>query len=119
MTAMSLDRDKLVRVLGMLGSSHDGEIAAAGRAADRLLRDAGLRWPDVILPALTGPRRERNLDTIRDTIEFVLEFEDVLSDWEVSFCRSIARARYRLSQKQLEVLDRLVEKCQRAKARAA
>jgi hypothetical protein len=117
MTAVSLDRDRLAKLCGLFGS-HIGERANAAAAADKLIRQAGLRWPDILLPALP-PGRQRSLDTIADMIEFVLDFEDVLSEWEVSFCRSIARARYRLSQKQLEVLDRLVEKCQRAEARAA
>jgi len=45
---MPLDKRKLSRVLGMLGSAHDGEIAAAGRMADEMVRKAGLTWHDVI-----------------------------------------------------------------------
>jgi hypothetical protein len=40
-----LDRDKLAKVLGMLGSAHEGEIAAAGRAANQMIRAAGTTWP--------------------------------------------------------------------------
>lgn len=52
----SIDRAKLVRILGMLGSDHAGEIAAAGRAAHKLVCAAGLGWHDMILPALAPPR---------------------------------------------------------------
>lgn len=45
-----LDKRKLAMVLGMLGSAHDGEIAAAGRQATTMLRTAGLTWHDVIKP---------------------------------------------------------------------
>ena len=38
----ALDRDRLVRVLGMLGSEHMGERAAAAAKADALIRAAGI-----------------------------------------------------------------------------
>jgi hypothetical protein len=40
--------DRLVKLLGMLGSHHDGERANAARLADALVRERGLRWRDVI-----------------------------------------------------------------------
>jgi hypothetical protein len=39
---LSLDASaaqRLVRLLGMLGSAHDGEVATAGRMADRVIRE--------------------------------------------------------------------------------
>jgi hypothetical protein len=39
---------KLVKVLGMLGSDHDGERANAARMAAQILKDAGLTWYDVL-----------------------------------------------------------------------
>ena len=39
---------RLVKVLGMLGSPHVGERAAAGLNADQLVKQLGLRWPDII-----------------------------------------------------------------------
>jgi hypothetical protein len=47
MTA-ALDRGRLARVLGRLGSSFDAEVVTAARMADDLVRSAGLTWPDVI-----------------------------------------------------------------------
>lgn len=41
-------QDRLVKLLGMLGSAHDGEVAAAGRAASEYLRQRGMQWADVI-----------------------------------------------------------------------
>jgi len=49
---MPLDKRKLVMVLGMLGSAHDGEIAAAGRSAAKMVREAGLTWREVIRPPI-------------------------------------------------------------------
>lgn len=55
--AASLDRAKFLKVLGMLGSAHDGERAAATNRACAMLADAGLTWDDVIVTpaATTGP----------------------------------------------------------------
>jgi hypothetical protein len=39
---------KLVKVLGMLGSTHAGERDNAARQATRMLKDAGLTWYDVV-----------------------------------------------------------------------
>ena len=47
-TQPALDAEKLLKVLGMLGSAHPGEVAAAGRAAHKLISDTGLRWQDLI-----------------------------------------------------------------------
>jgi len=43
-----LDRERLAAVLGMMGSDHDGEALTAARTACRLLKAAGLTWPQVI-----------------------------------------------------------------------
>ena len=45
-----IDRERLIKLLGLLGSDHNGEIAAAARMADALIRDAGVTWADVIAP---------------------------------------------------------------------
>jgi hypothetical protein len=34
--------EKLTKILGMLGSAHDGEVASAGKKACELLRDLGM-----------------------------------------------------------------------------
>src|SRR5271166_5601548 len=55
-------RDRLVKLLGMLGSDHEGERANAARMAHEHLQLAGLTWCDVILatPAQeTKPRTQR------------------------------------------------------------
>jgi hypothetical protein len=47
--------DRLVKLLGMVGSAHDGEALNAARLADKLLRDAGLTWADVIGTPAASP----------------------------------------------------------------
>jgi hypothetical protein len=43
-----VDLARLGKLLGMLGSDRDGEIANAGRAADKLIRNAGMAWADFV-----------------------------------------------------------------------
>jgi hypothetical protein len=106
--------DKLVKVLGMLGSDHDGEVAAAGRRAHSMLKAEGLTWVDVIKPAdpkseqPQRPQRRRGVSPT-DTAALCLLWPEVLTDWETDFCRSIV-GRRRISAKQTEVLDKIARK---------
>jgi hypothetical protein len=45
-----LDLSRLGRVIALVGSAHDGEALAAARTADRLLREAGIGWGDLLAP---------------------------------------------------------------------
>ena len=108
--------DKLVKVLGMLGSAHDGEVAAAGRRAHSMLKAEGLTWVDVIKPAAPkseqpqrSQRRWRKTTSPSDTAALCLLWPEVLTDWETNFCRSIV-GRRRISAKQTVVLERLARK---------
>jgi len=52
---------RLAKILGLLGSDHDGERAAAGLKADQLLRESGLTWRDIIAPPIVpDPPRIRS-----------------------------------------------------------
>ena len=44
-------RDRLVKLLGMLGSSGDGEVVNAARMAEDLRLKLKLTWPDLIVAA--------------------------------------------------------------------
>ena len=119
MSAVSLDRDRLTKLLGMLGSAHDGEVLAAARQAERLRAEARLSWAEILVPALPPPRPSPANMTVAAAVAFVLDHEDALTDWESDFLRSISRQRFPLSPKQAAILERLVSKARRAEARAA
>jgi hypothetical protein len=116
---------RLAKILGMLGSDYDGEIAAAGRRANAMIKRAGLTWDEVISSSVPIPqppqrprRRWRTPGTPSDTAALCLQWRDeVLTDWEAGFCRSIV-GRHRISAKQAGVLARIVDKVE-AFARAA
>ncbi len=105
-------REKLSKILGMLGSDHAGERASAGAAANRMVRDAGLTWPDVIGRTDVGGeghhRVWREPSNDREAVVICLAFDEVLTDWEIRFCRSIIKQK-RLSEKQRVILVRLVD----------
>jgi hypothetical protein len=44
------DKDRLIKLLGMMGSDHMGERAVAAAKADELIRSHGMTWADVVLP---------------------------------------------------------------------
>jgi hypothetical protein len=43
-----MDMDRLIKILGMTGSSHDGEALAALRMAQKLMSSHGKTWKDLI-----------------------------------------------------------------------
>ena len=105
---------RLVGVLARLGSDFDGERAAAGLLASRMLRDRGLTWSDVLqvrLPAYEqsteAPRRDA--DNGAD-LALCLRCLAQLSDWERKFVRSVATVSRRTpgqSRKLAEIADAL------------
>jgi hypothetical protein len=102
-------REKLAAVLGMLGSTHDGEALNAARLADRMRRAAGVTWTDLLSgPAVCTyppPRRPH----WRDLIAECRHRPGLLTAWEQRFLASIMR-RSHLSQKQLTVLEAIAAK---------
>jgi hypothetical protein len=50
MSGNDLDRQRVARIIAMAGSRHDGEALNAVRTVDRLIREAGLSWEDLLTP---------------------------------------------------------------------
>jgi hypothetical protein len=74
--------ERLVKLLGMLGSAHDGERAAAGLKAHELVRRHGLTWSDILLAAPAPPPK--------------LGWRDKLTACAAPHCLKQPRARVRL-----------------------
>jgi hypothetical protein len=115
------DRDRLTRLLGMLGSAYDGEVANAGRLADRLVRGAGVTWADVIAPALPPPERNAHGDTAADPLRgdwramaaACTRFPHLVDKWEWKFLSGLQRFP-KLSTKQHTILIRIVTRLRAA-----
>lgn len=53
---MSLDVEKLIKVVGLLASTHDGERASAARMASDVLKAYGVSWEEVFRSAFEPGR---------------------------------------------------------------
>ncbi len=112
------ERNRLVGILGRLGSDFDGERAAAGLLADRMIRSAGLTWSDLLqAEAPTPPPTPPAHDVARaDAVGICARFADHLTVWEDNFIDGIAR-RPVLSAKQLRTLQNIASELQRRAGR--
>jgi hypothetical protein len=105
-----IDRQKLAKLLGMFSSSHDGEVVNAARLVEKMRRDTGLSWPQILAEGDDG---------FDAAIAPLLDHLNLLSAWEREFVISIAgRSERELSPKQRAVLQRLRLKA-KARRRAA
>ena len=67
-THQHLDLERLVRVIAMGGSEHDGEALAAMRQADRLISEAGMTWHEVLLPGRVIEALTAEAQQLRDEL---------------------------------------------------
>lgn len=120
------DRDKLVKILRMFSSDHDGEVASAARRAHKMVKDRMLDWEDLIIPIQrSDARQDRSWkqqwhqeeahedDDEAGLIHKCSELNMSLSEWEQEFISSISESIVewgRLTAKQRSVLDRIVNK---------
>lgn len=114
-------REKLVKVLAMLSSTHDGEVLAAARLSSAMVREASLTWADLIVSS-TGPTHgyvsnhkmaAACLSADRDTAVFDVD--------ESQFLRLIAsqlRRHHVLSQKDRDRLRSLYQRAAAARTAA-
>lgn len=85
---------RLAKVLGMLGSHHDGEVLSAARKAHEIVKGADLTWHDVLM---TTPRLPSPASPIEDDDHAEVRFAEALlghpalNDWEFIFLTSIAK----------------------------
>jgi hypothetical protein len=118
-------RQRLARLLGVMGSDHDGEVLNAARMADRLVREQGATWHEVVGSPTTPGRQPpgfgnedvlAQFPTVGAAAWFCRCWPELLSPWERDFVASIPGFR-RLSPKQAAVLRKLVLRVMAAGAR--
>ena len=112
--------DRLTKLLGMLGSAHDGERAVAAAKADELVRSRGLTWSDVVArpQPVSAPRRSSSEawhepETIREKIDAALRYRRLLNAWEESFLLDLKKYRHH-SPKQAACVSRIYRKVRAA-----
>jgi|SRR5689334_2334012 len=106
-----LDRERLVKLLGLLGSEHGGEVGAAGRHADALIKRAGLTWRDVLISAL--PQITAVSFGVVDDITFCLQRRHRLNEWEAQFIASLREQHFPPTTRQRNKLNAIVDKVRR------
>lgn len=106
------ERTRLVGVLGMLGSDHDGERASAALLASRLVRDRGLTW-DVLI--LGGGRQDGGTSSDgpgagwRTVLAFCQRHQAALSDWEAHFTCNLRDRRTVPTPRQIAKLNQVAD----------
>jgi len=109
MTGLSApDRTKLARVLALLGSDQAGERDAAGLAAHRLIRAAGVTWAQALGPQPAG-HRAPEIGTWRQTVRDCLQHPGSLRKWEAKFLADLHEFRHP-SPKQRHVLAEIADR---------
>jgi hypothetical protein len=107
------DRERLAKLLAMFSSTFDGEVLNAALSAERLVKQRGLSWQDVLLGDTNAPgsdpRPSYRAPSHRAEIDACLEKANLLTEWERRFLADIG-LRYSLSEKQRMVLERIKEK---------
>jgi hypothetical protein len=122
MTAMlsNPEREKLAKLLGLLGSAHQGERDAAGLAAHRLVKASGVKWCDVVCIPQTAPagRSQHATDPFgggdwRSIAVACGRYPYLLNKWEHEFLSGLPRVP-RLSAKQSATFTGIVTRLRTA-----
>lgn len=126
------DRERLEKLVGMLGSSFDGERTNAARAIAAMAERHKLTITELVFgnsthiarsqqPRRRAPQRE-TLDRLATIAARAQELEFVLTEWECQFSEDVAeryRNDYELSEKQLLVAEKIIRKVDIAEQRDA
>jgi hypothetical protein len=114
---------RLSKVLGLLGSSHDGEALAAGRRANAMVRSASCTWSDLVQPPRLPPPDPEDVSELQ-MAEACLECsQDIFDEREIKFLAAIGvqlrRGGKPLSPKQTSWLAALYDRAQPFTRRSA
>jgi hypothetical protein len=108
------ERERLAKLLGMLGSDHAGERDAAGLAAHRLVKASGVTWSSIVcIPQDAYRRQETSAHDWRSLAMACTRFPLLWDKWESEFVYGLPRFP-RLSIKQGQKLTAIVTRLQAA-----
>ena len=107
---------RLVKLLGMCGSAHAGERSVAALKADKLVRECGLTWHDVVRVPTGGRKAAGILRAWQIKRNFCLQHAALLREREQQFLISLGHWRGDLTEKQHAWLSAIFNRLQRAAA---
>lgn len=121
MPELSQKRCRLAKILGMLGSAHDGEVLAAARAAQEALGEIGMTWEELIAGDTDSSHRPPNGHQTHRArqpanwqafaLRLVTTHTNELTEWEYGFTNSfIVKGWARPTTKQKAVFERIASK---------
>jgi hypothetical protein len=131
------EKQRLAKLLGMLGSSFDGERANAARMISALAERHRLTIVEMVLGAQQYSRMEEPprpkarqekaksrsnpiLTALRNIAAECDDWEFTLTEWECQFARDVSEryeADYQLSDKQMVICERIIKKVERVRER--
>lgn len=85
------DKTTLSKLLGLLSSNHDGEVLAAAKKAQALVKDKGASWPEVLGLDPMPPAPEP--DHLMEARDLLKRGKGHLTRWEADFLRGIMACR--------------------------
>jgi len=132
------EKSRLEKLLGMLGSSFDGERANAARMIAAMAEKKKLTIVDLVYGApsvrprrsFTEPPRQRTrqtndkpksrtlLQSLSDIASTSDEFEFTLTEWECQFADDVSKRYsydYELSEKQIVIAEKIIRKAEIAR----
>lgn len=114
MALSDADRMRLIKLLGMLNSAFEGERANAGGMADRLIRERGQTWDQVIVKP--GAQQQHHYQpppprrSWRDVIGDCLKLPELLTPRETEFLQSMTKWRSHPTLKQREWFEKIADR---------
>lgn len=73
-----MDTDKLIKLLNLSQSPNDSEALSAIRKANKIIKDDGLRWEDLILSSQKNVKNNEMVST-RDKVDDLMKCIDEMS----------------------------------------
>ena len=104
------ERTKLVNILARLASPFDGERAAAGLLATRLLDAKRIRWDDLIGQAVQPYERPDTAPDSRSNLDLCRRHSDCLDRWQHNFVSCLSSRRTPLSSRQVAKLAEIASR---------
>ena len=105
----SSDRSMLAKLLGLTGSSHDGEVIAAARKAAALVQSRGMTWPAILGAGDASPPPAPEPSHVALARDLLGKGRGICTPWELRFLRGVLAFKG-LSPHQRQTLDGIREK---------